>query len=86
MSVLWERLSGDTSVFAMKVAFHRDPHEGEAATPEESVSWGSFQIRVKGESLCSHRESGELVLQSVHPAGGASPVGVAGPELGCTVS
>lgn len=65
MSILWERLAGDTSRFAFKVAFHRDPDEGDGATPDEAASWGSFQMWVEGRNLCEHTEVGETI-ESVH--------------------
>ena len=61
MSVRWERLAGDTSSFALKFAFHRDPDEGEAATPEMAASWGAFQIWVGGKNLCAHVDQGETL-------------------------
>jgi hypothetical protein len=65
VSVVWERLAGDTSEFAVKLAFLRDPDAGEAASPEERLSWGAFQLWVRGCNLCLHTEEGE-VLDSVH--------------------
>ncbi len=65
MSVRWERLSGDTDRFAFKIAFHGDPHEGDAATAEHCESWGAFQVWVHGKNLCSHVEEGESV-ESAH--------------------
>ena len=65
MSVFWERLAGDTDIFAVKMAFQRDPDDGRAAVPEEALSWGSFQIWVQGRNVCSHIEESET-LDSVH--------------------
>jgi len=65
MSIQREFLSGDTDRFAFKIAFQRDPHETEAATPEHALSWGSFQLWVDGQNLCAHLEEGEVV-DSVH--------------------
>ena len=65
MTTRWERLAGDTGVFALKVAFASDPDEGRGIDPEVGASWGSFQIWVRGRNLCAHREEGEH-LDSVH--------------------
>ncbi len=65
MSVIWERLAGDTDRFALKLAFLRDPDDGAAASPEMSASWGRFQIWAGGRNLCLHDEEGEA-LDSVH--------------------
>ena len=65
MSVQREFLSGDTDRFAFKIAFQRDPHDAEGATPEHALSWGSFQLWVDGQNLCAHIEEGET-LASVH--------------------
>ncbi|MFP4174130.1 MAG: ImmA/IrrE family metallo-endopeptidase [Candidatus Hydrogenedentota bacterium] len=54
MSVHWERLSGDTDRFAIKMAFQRDPDEGAGAGPDEAASWGALQIWVNGMNLCAH--------------------------------
>lgn len=61
MSVRWERFAGDTASFAVRVAFHRDPDHGEAASPEMAESWGAFQIWVRGVNLCAHMDSGETM-------------------------
>ena len=65
MSAVWERLAGDTDVFAVKLAFRRDPDDGMGASFEEKLSWGSFQIWAKGSNICLHMEEGETV-ESVH--------------------
>lgn len=65
MAVLWERLAGDTSVFALKMGFSHDPDDGQRIDPEVGVSWGSFQIWVEGRNLCAHRELDGLI-DSVH--------------------
>ncbi len=65
MTTRWERLAGDTDVFALKVAFIPDPDEGRAIDPEVSLSWGSFQIWVEGRNLCAHLDQGER-MDSVH--------------------
>ena len=65
MPVQWERLVGDTSRFAIRLAFAPDPDEGRAAVPEVSHSWGSFQLWVDGRNLCAHSEEGERI-ESVH--------------------
>ena len=65
MTTRWERLAGDTGVFALKLAFVSDPDEGRGIDPETGASWGSFQIWVRGRNLCAHREEGERI-DSVH--------------------
>ena len=65
MTTRWERLAGDTSVFALKLAFVSDPDEGRGIDPEAGASWGSFQVWVQGRNLCAHREEGERI-DSVH--------------------
>ena len=65
MPTRWERLAGDTDVFAVKVGFMDDPDEGRAVDTDLCVSWGSFQIWVQGTNLCAHLEEGETV-ESAH--------------------
>ena len=65
MTTRWERLAGDTGVFALKLAFAADPDEGRGIDPETGASWGSFQSWVRGRNLCAHREEGERI-DSVH--------------------
>jgi Zn-dependent peptidase ImmA (M78 family) len=65
MGTRWERLAGDTSEFALRLAFAPDPDDGQAAEPEVSMSWGSFQLWVEGRNLCAHQEHGERT-ESVH--------------------
>ena len=65
MSTRWERLAGDTSAFALKVAFASDPDDVRYIDPEVGLSWGSFQIWVGGRNLCAHLEEGERI-DSVH--------------------
>lgn len=65
MTVTWERFSGNTEIFAIRVSFMPDPDEGYGATPEESSSWGALQLWVDGHNLCAHIDQGE-VLQSAH--------------------
>ena len=65
MTIRWERLEGDTSVFALRMAFASDPDDGRYIDPEVGLSWGSFQIWVEGRNLCAHLEEGERI-DSVH--------------------
>ena len=65
MPVQWERFVGDTSRFAIRLAFAPDPDDGRAAAPDVSRSWGSFQLWVDGRNLCAHSEEGERI-ESVH--------------------
>ena len=64
MPTRWERLAGDTDVFAVKVGFMDDPDEGRAVDTDLCVSWGAFQIWVHGTNLCAHLEEGETVESS----------------------
>ena len=65
MAVLWEMHAGDTSRFAIRLAFGPDPHDGRGADRDLSPSWGSFQLWADGRNLCAHIEEGER-LDSVH--------------------
>ena len=65
MATRWETLSGDTSRFAIRLAFADDPDQGRGIDFETGPSWGSYQIWVDGRNLCSHFEEGER-LDSVH--------------------
>ena len=65
MTIRWERLEGDTSVFALRMAFASDPDDGRYIDLEVGLSWGSFQIWVEGRNLCAHLEEGERI-DSVH--------------------
>ena len=65
MTTQWEKLAGDTGVFALKLAFASDPDEGRGIDPETGASWGSFQVWAEGWNLCAHREEGERI-DSVH--------------------
>ena len=65
MATRWEHLAGDTSEFAIKLAFMDDPDEHRGACADLSVSWGAFQIWVNGWNLCAHLEEGERV-ESAH--------------------
>ena len=65
MATRWEHLAGDTSEFAIKLAFMDDPDEQYGASSDLSVSWGAFQIWVNGWNLCAHLEEGERV-ESAH--------------------
>ena len=61
----WEQLAGDTSRFAVRLAFAPDPDEGRGIGRETGLSWGSFQVWVNGRNLCAHFEEGERI-DSVH--------------------
>ena len=61
MATHWERLAGDTSAFAIKIAFMDDPDEGRGASLDKSLSWGAFQLWIDGWNLCAHLEEGERV-------------------------
>ena len=59
MATTWARLAGDTSKFAIEIAFSDDPDQGTGATPEESSSWGGLQIWVNERNLCANQSNGE---------------------------
>ena len=59
MPIQWEKLAGDTSRFAIKIAFSPDPDDGQGIDPDVSVSWGAFQLWAGGKNLCAHHEQGE---------------------------
>jgi hypothetical protein len=59
MNRTFSSLAGDTSTFALRLSFEDDPDAGSAAPPDESISWGSFELWVQGQNLCAHRELGE---------------------------
>ncbi len=65
MTIRWERFAGDTSAFALKLAFAPDPDEGQGVDRETGLSWGSFQVWVQGRNLCAYREENENI-DSVH--------------------
>jgi hypothetical protein len=60
-----EILEGDTSRFAFKVSFQRDPDQGAGATEEETLSWGGFEIWVEGQNLGTHRED-DTIVEAAH--------------------
>jgi len=64
MSTRWESLIGDTSRFAVKLAFLEDTSDIPLAR-EFAASWGSVELWVRGTNLCAHVEEGET-LDSVH--------------------
>lgn len=54
MTTSWQSFAGDTSRFALRIALQADPHDTRAATPEESASWGSLAVWVRGTNLCAY--------------------------------
>jgi len=65
MTVRWERFSGSTDVFAVRLSFIPDPDDGTAIDHDESASWGRLELWVNGQNLCVHVNQGEF-LQGVH--------------------
>ena len=65
MSVVWERFSGDTARFAVKLSFRADPDNGRGADADAAASWGALQVWVDGVNLCSHTDQGETI-QAAH--------------------
>lgn len=55
---------GDKETFALNVEFEPDPDIGASAEEEESLSWGSIEVWVRGKNLCAHTEEG-MVVNSV---------------------
>lgn len=64
MSTHWEMLLGDTSRFAVKMAFVEDSSEISLES-DLAASWGSFELWVNGANVCAHVEEGER-LDAVH--------------------
>jgi hypothetical protein len=44
---------GDRAGFAFRMEFLPDPHEGRFSFPEETLSWGRFDLWVQGHNLCA---------------------------------
>lgn len=65
MSTRWERFSGETSTFAVRLSFKADPDEGSGSDPDTAASWGSIQIWVDGINICAHADQGET-LETAH--------------------
>lgn len=61
----WKACFGKKEEFAVGVDFAPDPDQGQGATIEESASWGSLEIWVRGQNLCEHIEEGRII-QSVN--------------------
>jgi Zn-dependent peptidase ImmA (M78 family) len=62
----WEMKAGDSSVFALSLAFSPNPHgSDDHATADERESWGSFTLWAGSENLCAHFEQDEII-QSAH--------------------
>jgi hypothetical protein len=64
MTLRWERFEGSTDTFAVRISFLADPDQS-AISPDEGLTWGSFQLWVDGQNLCGHVDQGET-LQSAH--------------------
>ena len=56
-----EIMVGRRDQFAVKIAFLMDPNRGNAATREQSISWGSLEVWANGHNLCRHVEQGESI-------------------------
>jgi Zn-dependent peptidase ImmA (M78 family) len=54
----WERLAGDTSVFALRLSFSADPDQGRGEDPDVAASWGAFSLWARGINLTAHADSG----------------------------
>lgn len=65
MTVRWEKFSGTTDLFAIRLSFIPDPDDGIAIDRDESASWGRLELWVNGQNLCAHVDQGEF-LQGVH--------------------
>lgn len=64
MSTRWERFAGDEATFAVRMAFHPDPDDGQGADADTSASWGAVQVWVDGVNLCAHTDQGETLQWS----------------------
>ena len=56
---------GSKQDFALRIEFEEDPDGGLGATADESASWGSLELWVRGKNLCAHLEGAESI-PSVH--------------------
>ncbi len=65
MSTTYKRLVGDTSRFAIQIAFSRDSGLPPFGPSDLEASWGSFQLWVEGRNLCKHQEIDDSV-DAVH--------------------
>lgn len=65
MNVRWERLAGDTSVFAIRIAFADDPSPGRMSE-DVAPSWGALTIWANGANLTAHTVDGPPTSESVH--------------------
>jgi Zn-dependent peptidase ImmA (M78 family) len=65
MTIRWERFSGSTDRFALRLSFMPDPDAGRGADPADAASWGSIQIWVNGQNICAHIDQNEA-LQGAH--------------------
>jgi len=61
MTLQREFFAGARDGFGFKMAFHPDPDKAAGALREQSLAWGSFEIWVNGQNLCSHLEEGASV-------------------------
>jgi Zn-dependent peptidase ImmA (M78 family) len=57
-AIRWERLAGDTSIFAVKLALIADPDDGRGEDPDNAASWGALSIWARGANLTAHSDSG----------------------------
>lgn len=64
MSTTWAALAGDTSEFAVELAFINDP-EDHVYDEDEKSSWGRFTIWANNVNLTEHIEQGES-LKATH--------------------
>ncbi len=65
MRTTYKKLVGDTSRFAIQIAFARSSEVPPSGPPDLDASWGSFQIWVDGRNLCEHQEIDDRV-DAVH--------------------
>lgn len=54
----WERLAGDTKIFAVRLAFAEDPDGGRGEGPDNAASWGAVSVWTRGVNLMAHADSG----------------------------
>lgn len=57
--MFWRRFYGDTDRLAIQCDLLPDPDEGRGATPEQSASWGTLRVWVRGVCLTAHSSPGE---------------------------
>ena len=61
MTRVWGIEAGDRNVFALRLTFQEDPHDGRGAEVDEALSWGQFELWAGGKNLCLNQDQGVLI-------------------------